>query len=359
MRTIDLSKVSRLLEINGPALYICAPNFEYRSVVATTKSLAQIKENLGDRTFRDRIPECIILTLQASNVRVPPLEDLKRSFKDVVDLQASLLFERTPTYIQLPYPDQPHLTKNHIDTKIRGLLKKLVERRKIPVQLILDISALPRLILLYFCEAIRSWRDNHLISDVIILYTFAENYASNRYPAQVGEFQVLETQVPLTQWLNVDGSGTTARAVVFLGRQGFDAISLLDAVQQFEKIDLLGFLNRDSPSNSFEIYRANAPILERSKENHRLHYFLTVEQGHSLLGQILLSSDSRDFTSTVIAPFNAKPFLLSSFLLASTLRKVNPNNRVAIATLPAHHYGSVYSLGAGITEAYTFNLSDL
>jgi hypothetical protein len=352
LKSLSLTEVSK--ELKGrSALFICAPNYEARSICSITSWIDKLLEAYHAEHHSSLLFRTIQIKLQTTSNSVSPLEELRQAYSAVAFDQLLRLCARRPLSKDIPYPDDPGASKLKLES-LESELLELQDDSKQPVTLLLDVSALPKRIIYDLFECIHSWREKKLIaSKVIILYTWADTYPPLRYPSQVGQFRLLGSDAPLYDWLeNLRKiNAVPSKAVVFMGRQGFDSRMLLDMVATFDSIDVVAFMNRNSIIHSLETYRANALILETPFAKWQFHHVVSIEQGCRLLNRLLVDNPPK---VAVIAPFSAKPFALAALDCAKNLEA--RGSKVGVVALSAHHYGSVYSLGSRNTESFEFSI---
>lgn len=338
MKEIPFCNLNRVCAPNTDTFLLAAPNFEPRSTISIQAFLNAFGIPLQSLCSG-------LITLQASAGRVEPLEELKRqNHKAAVSFLVSKT-NRMPEHFEVSYPED-----FSGQSFIRRIREWITSRSK-PVTLFLDVSCLPKLLMVNLVTLIDELYDKGHIIKAFALYTWADEYPLSRYASQLGQLRTVYSNDPLSEELL---KNRRVQAIVFIGRQGFDAKMFLDMLPKASTKHVFIFMNRDNPIHSLEVMRANSPVILTSYTN--IHYFNSLSAGHRHL-MSLVSDITSQCDTLLMAPFGPKPLIWSICKAISHFRKskqgvYNLNTLADLVSLSSHHYGTLYSLGNKSTSLY-------
>ncbi len=316
-------------------IFIVAPNYEPRSLVAVGILLPRLLQS----GVPLRVVRC---ELQSHANRVDSLEHHKREAREAV--QSLLKSLGIPSAEErIPYPDE------FTPQSMRALLAQLVRVCECPSDLLFDISALPRRLLVPAFRELRSLQRSGKIARLYICYVWAAAYPSAALPFEVGGLRVIESAITLSEFLG-RWEVEECWAAVFPGREGFDSRQLLDQLPRGRHVRVFAFMNRRGVLRSLDMLRANASLLvDPSLE---VSYYLTIREARSRLLNWAREVPLRDRACYLVAPFGPKPLVLCGVeaidIMRGRLAESNIESSEAdLVLLSATDYVSTYSEGSG------------
>lgn len=320
-----------------PLLFLVAPNYEPRSVEAPIRLAPELSQ-LGVQFAVG------VLQLQAQAERVEPLEDLKNLGKTLL-LQSLHECQVEPIMETVQYPD------GYSPVGFQRFITELAESTGPNPDILLDISALPRRILVTAFRTVRDLQVKGALGCLYVAYTWAEDYPSPTQPFEVGTLKAVELDCLLSDLVSEKGKVCKeCWALVLPGRQGFDGRQLVDQLPPTRHVQVLAFLNRNKLLRSLDMLRANVSILVDRAFS--VGYYLTLREAHSKLLNWAATVPVQRDTAYLVAPFGPKPLIFCAIEAVDMVRERiieqrAENSRADMVQLSGHHYVSTYSEGIG------------
>lgn len=330
-----LATTRDLLTSSSQLHIILSPNYEPRSISAGIWLAESLKERKIKPTFH-------LMTLQGTGDQVEPLEHLKRenskTIKSILQSNRYICLEQT-----IPYPD------NYSPLDVEAIVKSLDEDTDNPFTLAVDISAIPRKILISIVQSITRLISQGSLAGVYFLYTWSESYPSAHFASEVGKLVPVNSRKPFP----VMSAKRSIKAALFMGRQGYDAKQFLDSLPPRRSVTGFIFYNRDNPQHSLDVIRANSAIL--ADRTVTVKYFLTIDDGLMKMAQWANPENFDDDTLALFAPFGPKPLIVSAVMAMQNLESRNVESDIVL--LSGHQYSSTYSIGSRTTSSYALYFS--
>jgi hypothetical protein len=318
-------------------LVVAAPNYEERSTVFPEFIL---QDNLEHPIDHKKIILRLI-TLESTEYAVGILNDLK--YSHIITIERNQKLKELGDYHReiLLYPES--FNYRALNNLFRGWIKQL---EKETVNILVDISGLPRLLIIELAEVIDDIRKERKrqIKNILIAYILPESYSFSQYPHDIGELRGYFSGRPLKAIIR---RNQHIIAIIFPGLQGFESKLLYDeiAASKGPKHVFVPLLGCDL-IRSMATMRVNLPLLSHKGIN--MHYYFSIDNGISLMEEILSNdvymSDVPSNSLVLIAPFGPKPFSWAAPLICEDLQNVS-DIETEITLLSGHQYSSVYSIG--------------
>jgi hypothetical protein len=273
------------------------------------------------------------LTFQATANRVEPLEQLKQD--NVAALRVSI-GTLSADWLTVEYPE------GEWDRQVRNMVSQQVASAENPA-LLIDISCMPRAIILALGETLSGLYERTPHFPAFIMYSTPQRYPVSRYAAEVGRLKAVKAGRALAEIVE---DSNRVDAVIFLGRQGFDAKQFIDSLPRGRRINAHLFFNRDNPLHSLEVSRANQVVL--NDETVTTRTYLTMESAHEKLMEWARTVPVDQAGLYLVAPFGPKPLAFSSALALGAIGRRGQNANVVradVVVLGGHQYSTPYSLG--------------
>lgn len=331
---------SEVVEQANSVLFLCAPNFEARSIsiaMEFTEGFAKLPENVY----------VAVLTLQGQRARVESLEHLKRLNTRCVEQQLKSRSGRHGRQT-IPYPDG--YSSDITRTAMESFFFTLPE----PIVVVLDISSLPSRIVLDMMNVLKEAALVDRVAEIFVAYSFPERYPLPRNPTESGVPHLYQHRhVPMA---NIVTKDIRASAAVVLGNQGFQAEQFVETLPHDRRVSLYAFMNQNNLLYSFDVLRANTSLFFDGAVSR--HYYLSLAMGHHKLLQWAYEEDIEPDIAYLVAPFGPKPLVVGAWAAMQVLYyrvrrdKVMPKPIVDLVLADTHHYGSPYSLGRRGPSAY-------
>jgi hypothetical protein len=345
-------------------LFISSPNYEKRSIAPFEHLLMKC-----DLTQRRGTLQIHLITLQALMSKNVVLEKIKWSH---VEAAQDLLKEHE----QPGYTWQQHTVTYPQDFyygRLYTLVNSWIVSLTAPVTVYLDISGLPRRVILGFLTAMSKLAAESAISRVVALYAWPQGYPEVGRPANVGTLTVgldAESLHLLCQGLS------QIVGVTIVGREGYGATLFANTLPQNARLDTYVFMSKNDPIGSLRTIYSNSAFLSQiSGANYTPHYFLSVSRGHRLLidhaedvveeWRHLKQGRGQGYFVAALGP---KPMLISAFVATRIIEaskqsfEKNPNRnnrRSGVVLVSGHQYTDLYSLGFSHISCYELDLNEL
>jgi len=283
-----------------------------------------------------------ILLLRSRSNNVALLEQIKDSNVEQAKKQLNSL--NTPfDFLRVEYPEgfDRELLKRTMTSLCDGCATP-------ELNIILDITAIPRVIILSFLEAIyETQRLGKISPKLYITYTAASKYPHLEYPHEVGYLVTYFSNKRLHEFLK---EGDYVNLVVVPSIYGFETRLLAEELIRLNvhvrEFSVVIPFYKHNVLTSIEVLRMNPGVLPRlySTYDCRLHFVFSI---HDAMEMILdLSNwDARDEVC-LIAPFNVKPLIVPAFCSCKHLFEKGIK-RADIVRMSGIQYSSLYSYGAG------------
>jgi hypothetical protein len=281
------------------------------------------------------------LQLVSQTNRADSLEQLKRETRDALQALAKRL--------AVPSLDKPvAFPDGYQPSDVQTALAEIAGVCQSPPDVLLDISALPRRVIVVAFRQLRKLQHEQAVANVYTAYAWAAGYPSNALPFEVGRLRTIESARPLDEFL--PGKSDECWAVLFPGRQGFDAKQFVDQLPASRHVRVLAFMNRRGVLRSLDMLRANSSILVDSA--FEVTYYLTLREARSRLLDWASIVPLRDRASYLIAPLGPKPLVLCGAealdIVRGRLAEAHIRGSGAdLVVLGSTDYVSTYSEGSG------------
>jgi hypothetical protein len=234
---------------------------------------------------------------------------------------------------------------------VEDLLREwLQEYKGNPVNVLVDISGLPRSIILDIAEAIDKLGK---VQNVFIAYTTATEYPSLRYPSNLGRPKGHFTKRPLSEMLS---RVSRVEAVIFPGTQGFEGRLIYEELAEIEGLKHVFVLASGRRLlDSMTIMRTNLALLQQSDID--ITFYFSIQDGIKKLTDIFEDNKRLSLNSiALIAPFGPKPLAWAAYLICKKLQNQRQDVKSEVVLLSAVQYSSVYSIGIGNTLFFRLQL---
>lgn len=334
-----------------PLLVIVSPNYEDRSL-ALVKSITKIRKNQCHRQI-SFMPICLKNYYFSDML----LDNYKKSNYEKL---MKLLHLKSDLYPHLQYPEgnNYNLLKQLLIDKISTLCNEN------GVDILIDISGLPRAIIFLFCCIINNIIPKYGIRNLSIAYTKPLKYSAVNYMQDIGILYGLFSGQTLHQ-LNFGDIHT----IIFPSRTGQEAKLLLDDISQIncEQSHVIFFpIDGKNYLSSMDLMMANQRLFDQYKHRYYcssfdalvdLHAYLYDEQQSLLaLKGTTKRKKSKRKSMYLIAPFNSKIYLPTAFFELEAMRQECADViDIEICYTRSFQYTSQYSIGVGDTEIFNLN----
>ncbi len=344
MKEITLAKLVNGLSIKeSQTLCLFSPNYEPRSMLGAQEFLSAV------------VPSDLlkfgILTIRGDSGRVEPLEALKSASVDTIQKIISEKFNRRAEYKEISYP------QNFRNEEVRNSLTEFTTQLTRPFSLILDVSSLPRRVLISLIGAITRYSSSKELDGICFLYSWPERYPRLKHPTDLGTLKLAKITTDLDLAVK---ENSKVWAAVMLGHQGFEAMQFIETLHGNKNVDIYVFISRNDPFHSLEILRTNASII--TDPNLRRHYYLSLEAGHEKLMQWAenCAKVEESGAAFLIAPFGPKLQVVSACLAMNKITYQTRGHPLCdIVVLSGHQYSTTYSLGYKGLSVFELDTTEL
>jgi len=347
--TIELENIIDLCK-KRPTVLVATPNYEERSVGFLQWFLKECDPSTID-------PTRIIIHLlwpKGTSARVDLLEQLKAlHFEKITEPLKQYTVDRTV----FSYPNDFN-DREIIDHVLRTLEYFPGE----PYNLLIDISCMPRLVLVSVCHAIRQFflsKETRQQISVYFVYASPGRYAALRYAQNVGGIKGYFSGRPIH-----DCRSDHLSAIVFPSLQGYEGKLLYDEVRTRISSSVTAFVavNCNDYLTSLATMRANQFLLEQRDVN--ISYYFSIKDGLDKLAYLLENEASRAAERIahskliLVAPFGPKVFTIAACFMLWNLKDNFEGIDTEIAHVSGFQYLSLYSLGLGNMSGYKLTCED-
>ncbi len=349
------SAIDQMNSANQYVLMVVAPNYEARSnawleyLDGMNETIAQHNKLLVGK-----------ITLQAQTHQNVFLDGLKWHYAERADeFLARYQNQRIArTSATIVYP------QGFSSGELRGEIENWAAELAPPFNAIVDISALPRRVILALLDILRQLCLDNLISKLYILYTWADKYPRAGRPANIGSLSMAQDGQRLSQFLQ---GMQDVRAILITSREGYSGRLLLDSLPSFSRIETYLFMEKNDPLSSYQTVYANFSLLSalEGRSNADLHYYLSMPRGHHLLVDFadqLVSEWNKNKTrhksrAFVVAPFGPKPIMISSYIAINKINSVLGTTGIVLHS--GLQYSDTYSVGIRNTSCFEVEIDEL
>ncbi len=343
---VEVEPMDLVPSAGAPATVVVAtPNYEERSIGFLERFLGKCVAESVETT---RVRTCLLWP-QGVTGRVDLLEELKASHLERIE---ALLAVFPSERCVFSYP------MDFNERKVTDALMESVESfRGEPLNLVVDISCMPKRVLVSVCDAVA--RAMVAIGadqlSVYFIYSSPERYAALRYAQNVGAVEGYFSGKPVHDWKKSDN----VAALVFPGLQGYEGKLLYDELQSRVRSSVTAFVavGGHDYHTALAIMRANQFLLEQ-RSIEVLYYFSFIDGlerlaswVHAEMTRLDTAAKARPVTKRFLlaAPFGPKVFTAASYFMLKGLQQAHPECEIEIAHVSGFQYLSLYSLGlAGI-----------
>ena len=313
-------------------IVFACPNYEERSTAFLQRFLESCLAYSADTP---RIHAYLIWP-QGTSTRVDLLEQLKAIHMQRI----SHMLDRVPyTRRVIRYPN---------DFNEKSVTEVFREAADLyqgePLTFIVDISCMPRRVLLSACAALRECWPPDRQASIYFVYSSPARYTALRYAQNVGELNGTFAGKHIH-----DYKTDHVTALVFPGLQGYEGKVLYDEVRSHIDSSISAFVavGGNDYHTALATMRANQFLMEQ-KDVDIIYYFSLMDGIDKLQRRLRaeiphLSESSRRLV--VAAPFGPKLFALACYFLLCELNEEYRGCTVEIAHVSGFQYLSVYSLG--------------
>lgn len=332
MRELPERNIADLLtERDSSTLWIVAPNYEARS----HSQVVSVADRLLPPVWNGRL-----LVLQFSaQPPVAALETLKANTMTQVN-RVFPLGGRNRIDHRVSYPE---VRKRDLEKRIRSAVASLTK----PYRIVLDITSVPRRVILLLHEALATLGERELF----VTYTWAERYPGGPRPLAAGSLEAVMEDSELSELLGESHSSKIS-LLVFPGRQGSDSGQLIDvAGSRQAEIAVASFFDSRDPLLSLESMRTNSTLLHRYNAN-VAHYF-NFEQATEVLERWAQGRREASADLLLVAPFGPKPLVTLCWTTMSRIAKESESAlRWDLVLVRQSEPNSLYSIGSRRTTVF-------
>lgn len=336
---------------NIPLLVIVSPNYEDRSL-ALVKSITKIKKANCHRQIYF-MPICLknhyFSDMLLDNYK-------KRNYEELIKL-LHLKSDLEP-HLQYPEGNNYNLLKKLLTDKISALCNEN------GIDVLIDISGLPRAIIFLFCCIIYNLIQNYKIKNLSISYTKPLKYSAVKYIQDIGILYGLFSGQPLHK-----NNFCDIHTIIFPSRTGQEAKLLLDDISQIncEQSHVIFFpIDGKNYLSSMDIMMANQKLFDQYRHRYYCSDFDALVDLHAYLydeqQSLLALKDTTKFkkhktkSMYLVAPFNSKIYLPAAFFELEAMRQeCGDLIDIEICYSRSFQYTSQYSIGVGDTEIFNLN----
>lgn len=324
-------ELTPLLTGDSKTLLITSFNYEDRCL-AVVKAVRRFCKEDTNLVWRSAI-------LKGKFFHTGILEELKQRKIEEAEKELASCDYNTTT---IPYPD------GYSEVAISGRIEDWITEGGGEFQnIIIDISAFPRALVLDVSKAFESITKRMPSLNLVVAYTTAKDYTLLRYPSNPGRLEGYFRKGTLSATIS---NSQNLIAAIFPGIQGFEGKLLYDelAAKDGAKNSFI-FMGRDDLLKALATMRANMALLQHTVADNK--YYFSIQDGSRKLIDFFKEEVTRlkDLNPTVlIAPFGPKPFAWTAYMLCSHIRN-DLDFKSEIVLMSGVQYTSVYSVGIGTT----------
>ncbi len=333
-----------------PTVLILCPNYEERSVAFPNMILDKAFKADGTRIY----PEIFYLQNEIENSAI--LDALK--YQQYKKLQKSFLLAEN-CYHRINFPD--NFSSAELHSAIASCLERYLQSGE-SFHIIVDISAMPRSIILEFCSAITALKETPVFHDAVdsifFVYVSPKSYSDVSFSQDIGLPYGFFSGEPLYK-----NTCPLVHSIIFPGREGHESTLVLNSLTAgciehhstiYFMIDSFQYLD------SLRFMRANMSIL--NSHNSTEEYYCSLSDGIKTLSErfdaeltALCKNGLSESSLYIVAPLYSKIMLPAAYYLLMKMKRIFPKVNVEISIMKGFQYVSSYSLGVGDTHIYELN----
>lgn len=345
----SLTEIRTIVQ-NHPTVLILSPNYEDRSVAF----LNMIRNQFSKATDTRLYPEIFYLQNEIENSAI--LDALK--YQQFKVLQKSFLLAES-CYHRINFPD--NFSSAELHSTIASCLERYVQSDE-SFHIIIDISAMPRSIILEFCSAITALKETPMFRDAVdkifFAYVSPKSYSNVNFSQDIGLPYGFFSGEPLYK-----NTCPLVHSIIFPGREGHESTLVLNSLTTgcIEHHSTVYFMiDSHQYLDSLRFMRANMSIL--NSHNSTEEYYCSLSDGIKTLSDrldaelvALYRNGLSESSLYVIAPLYSKIMLPAAYYLLTKMKRFFPKVHVEISIMKGFQYVSSYSLGVGDTHVYELN----
>lgn len=241
---------------------------------------------------------------------------------------------------------------------------------KQPFQIIFDITALPRRVILLMMEAFTKLIEEKKASALYILYTWPLRYPIEGRSTNTGSLRVENTKAPLPEFLD---DISEIYGIMTAGRDGTIGRLFLESMPARTQIDTFFHIKKDDYLYALDSMLDNSNVFSYIDKNPSttVNYYLSVSRGYEAImnkiKSVLLDWNTNKMNgikrTLLIAPFGPKPMMITAFIgthYSELFFKRNSlNYKSGIVHVTSLQQNDLYSIGIKATSCYRMKIEDL
>lgn len=360
--------INEIVEANSDVLFISAINYEKRSL-----QWLKIINRMLLQQYSERQMHLYRLAVENSGQMISMLNEITKShvfeYENIFDTFIKRIAKEK---INIKLTNSVKLISLRNLTSVNEIIYDLQGRLNLepPFQLVFDITALPRKVILLMMEVVVKLLEEKKVNNLFILYTWPLRYPSAGRSTNTGLLKVENARVTLSQFLS---NNSEVYGIMTLGRDGSIGRLFLESMPIDSKIDAFFHVKKDDYLYAFHNLLENSNVSSYIDNNPSttLNYYLSVSRGYeAIMSKIkgtlydwnLTKIDGLNRT-LLIAPFGPKPMMITAFI-ADRFSRIffNKNNlfyRSGIVHVSSFQQNDLYSVGSKDTSCYKILISDL
>lgn len=360
--------VNEVTENKQDVLFVSSVNYERRSL-----SWLKVVKKIIIQNKKPKQLHLYQLSLENPGQMISILDEKLQSQEIIYKEQIGLFHERIN--IEKIEIKLSHSTKKLFLGELADINEMVLDMQKNinliqPYQIIFDITALPRRVMLLmmgvFARLIEEKKAQHLF----ILYTWPLRYPIAGRSTNTGSLKVENSKDQLLEFLD---DISEIHGIMTAGRDGSIGRLFLESMPNRTKIDTFFHIKKDDYLYAFDNLLENSNVFSYIDKNPSttVNYYLSVSRGYEAI-MTKVKSVLHDWNATkasglnralLIAPFGPKPMMITAFIGThySELfcKKNNLSYKSGIVHVASLQQNDLYSIGSKETSCYRIKIEDL
>jgi hypothetical protein len=254
--------------------------------------------------------------------------------------------------------------------EISALMSRLktIAHSETPFQIIFDITALPRRIILLAMEVHIKLLNEGNVSSIYIIYTWPLRYPIASRSTNTGSFRIENSNFELSEFIE---EANEVHGIMTAGRDGSIGRLFLESIRSNNRVDAFFYVKKDDYLYALNKMLNNINVLSYIDSYTTTNYYLSISRGYEVIMKkvkdILIewNSSKIEYSGKVLllAPLGPKPMLITAFMAVNYARTFFKNNNLnyksGIAHVTSLQQNDLYSIGSKETSIYKLNIEDM
>ena len=350
---------------NEDVVFITSVNYEQRSlewlkVVKNILFQSTFKKNLN--LYRLKIENTRTISILNHRIESQELE-LERQIKLIREMM-----EKENNGITLNLSKCPLSLGRLPEVEVPISELRAIANSGKPFQIIFDITALPRRILLLYMDAYVKLVTKGIVSSIYIVYTWPLRYPIAGRSTNTGSLRIENSNSTFSEFIN---EADEVHGIMTAGRDGSIGRLFLESIGKSNRVDTFFYVKKDDYLFALSNMLNNSDVLSRIDSSTTINYYLSISRGYEVIMKKIKDILDRWSSSNtgssekvlLIAPLGPKPMVITAFMGSYYAEEFFKRNglkfKSGITHVTSLQQNDLYSIGSKETSVYKLNIDDI